>query len=192
MHLTSKGSWFRTAPCRATHGTHFRPCSWQCLLSGALFPTLLRFQRKLPWFHRLSGLFSGSDNNGTVAVTSLQKAVMTSLIVIHLFKALMFSHMWLHPIFIITCEVVKAGHIMDYYYTIMCVLSRLNYVRLFATLWNVARQAPLSIWFSRQEYWRRLTCPPLGIFPTKGSNPHLFTWQVCSLPLAPLGKPIMQ
>ena len=36
--------------------------------------------------------------------------------------------------------------------------------------------APLSKGFSRQEYQSGLPCPPLqGIFPTQGSNPHLFT-----------------
>ena len=38
-----------------------------------------------------------------------------------------------------------------------CVLSR---VRLFATPWTVARQAPLSMGFSRQKYWSALPCPP--------------------------------
>ena len=31
----------------------------------------------------------------------------------------------------------------------------LSYVRLFATPWTVAHQAPLSMGFSRQEYWSR-------------------------------------
>ena len=35
----------------------------------------------------------------------------------------------------------------------MCVLSLFCHVRLFATPWTVARQAPLSMGFSRQEYW---------------------------------------
>ena len=30
------------------------------------------------------------------------------------------------------------------------------------TLWTVARQAPLSMGFSRQEYWNRLPFPPPG------------------------------
>ena len=34
--------------------------------------------------------------------------------------------------------------------------------QLFATLWAVARQAPLSMGFSRQEYWSGLPCPLLG------------------------------
>ena len=43
-------------------------------------------------------------------------------------------------------------------------------VRLFATLWTVAHRAPLSVGFSRQEYWSALPCPLQGIFPTQGSN----------------------
>ena len=49
----------------------------------------------------------------------------------------------------------------------------LSYVRLFATLWTVARQAPLSLGFSRQEF--RVGCHflPQGIFLTQGSKPSL-------------------
>ena len=39
------------------------------------------------------------------------------------------------------------------------VLSHFSRIRLFVTLWTVARQAPLSIGFSRQEYWSGLPCP---------------------------------
>ena len=43
-----------------------------------------------------------------------------------------------------------------------------------ATPWTVARQAPLSMGFSRQEYQSGLPFPPPGgIFPTQGSNPGL-------------------
>ena len=35
-----------------------------------------------------------------------------------------------------------------------------NSIWLFATLWTVARQAPLSVGSSRQEYWSGLPCPP--------------------------------
>ena len=34
-----------------------------------------------------------------------------------------------------------------------CMLSRFSHVQLCATLWTIARQAPLSMGFSRQEYW---------------------------------------
>ena len=45
---------------------------------------------------------------------------------------------------------------------------------LFVTPWTIAHQAPLSMRFSRQEYWSGLPFPSLqGIFSTQGSNPHL-------------------
>ena len=61
-----------------------------------------------------------------------------------------------------------------------CVLSRSDVcVRLLATPWTVAGQAPLSMAVSRQEHWSGLPRPPQGIFPT----------QVDSLPPEPPGKP---
>ena len=39
--------------------------------------------------------------------------------------------------------------------------------------WTVAYQAPLSMEFSRQEYWSALPFPSPGIFPIQGSNPGL-------------------
>ena len=58
---------------------------------------------------------------------------------------------------------------------------------------NVAYQAPLSMEFSRQEYWRGCHFLLQGIFPTQGSNPcllHPLPWQADSLPLGHLGSPI--
>ena len=37
-----------------------------------------------------------------------------------------------------------------------------------ATLWAVAQQAPLSMGFSRQEYWSELPCPSPGDLPDTG------------------------
>ena len=42
------------------------------------------------------------------------------------------------------------------------VLSHFSHVQLCATLWTVTYQAPLSMGFSRQEYWSGLPCPPSG------------------------------
>ena len=39
------------------------------------------------------------------------------------------------------------------YYRCTCMLSHFSCVWLFATLWTVARQAPLAVELSRQEYW---------------------------------------
>ena len=52
-----------------------------------------------------------------------------------------------------------------------CVLSQCNRVRLFANLWTVAHQAPLSVGFSRQEYWSGLPRPPPGDLPNPGIEP---------------------
>ena len=49
-----------------------------------------------------------------------------------------------------------------------CMLSR---VQLFASLWIIALQAPLSMGFSRQEYWSGLLCPPPGHLTNPGIKP---------------------
>ena len=55
------------------------------------------------------------------------------------------------------------------------MLSHLSRVQLFATLWTVACQAPLSVGFSRQEYWSGLPCPPPGYLPNTGIEPESLT-----------------
>ena len=73
----------------------------------------------------------------------------------------------------------------------MCVPRRFSHVRFFVTLWAAAHQAPVSMGFSRQEYWSELPCPPPGGLPDPGSNPCLLCflhWELGSLPLASLGK----
>ena len=52
--------------------------------------------------------------------------------------------------------------------TMPCYAQSLSRVQLFATLWTLALQAPLSIGFSRQEYWRGLPCPSPGELPDPG------------------------
>ena len=47
----------------------------------------------------------------------------------------------------------------------------LSRVRLFVTPWTVARQAPPSMGFSRQEYWIGLPFPPPGDLPDPGIEP---------------------
>ena len=68
----------------------------------------------------------------------------------------------------------------------------LNRVQLFAIPWTVACQAPLSMEFSRQEYWSRLPFPPSGDFPDPGiepkslASPALSSWFFTTAPLVPL------
>ena len=52
----------------------------------------------------------------------------------------------------------------------ICVFGRFSHIRLFATLWTGAHQAPLPMEFSRQEYWKGLPCPPQGDFPDPGTE----------------------
>ena len=51
------------------------------------------------------------------------------------------------------------------------VLSRFSRVQLFVMLWTVAHQAPLSMGFSRQEYWSGLPYPLPGNLPDAGIKP---------------------
>ena len=51
----------------------------------------------------------------------------------------------------------------------MRMLSR---VQFFVTSWTVARQAPLSMGFSRQEYWSGLPFLPPGDLPEPGIKPE--------------------
>ena len=69
----------------------------------------------------------------------------------------------------------------------MCVKS-LSCVRLFETLWTVARQAPLSMGFSRQEYWSGLPFPSPGDLPNPGSNPGLLLCRQTLYPLSHQGS----
>ena len=76
-----------------------------------------------------------------------------------------------------------------YHFSQCCALSR---VRLFAVIWTVARQAPLSMGFSRQEYWSGLPFSSLGDFPNPGIEstcPVSPALQADSLPIEPLGRP---
>ena len=67
----------------------------------------------------------------------------------------------------------------------MKLLSR---VRLFATPWTVAYKAPLSMEFSRQEYWSGLPFLSPGDFPNPGIELRAPTLQADALPSEPPGK----
>ena len=65
----------------------------------------------------------------------------------------------------------------------------LSHVRLFATPWTVAYQAPLFIGFSKQEYWIGLPFPSPGDLPDPGIEPRSPALQADALPSEPPGKP---
>ena len=52
-----------------------------------------------------------------------------------------------------------------------CTPSHFSPVRLLGTLWTVAHQPPLSMVFTRQEYWSGLPCSPPGDLPDPGIKP---------------------
>ena len=72
----------------------------------------------------------------------------------------------------------------------VCVLSHFSYVLLFATPWTVAHQAPLSVGFSRQEYWSGLPFPSPGDLPDPGIEPRSPALQTDSSLFEPPRKPI--
>ena len=57
------------------------------------------------------------------------------------------------------------------------------------TLWTVACQAPLSMGFSRQQYWSGLPFPPPGDLPDPGIEPGSPALEADALTSEPPGKP---
>ena len=161
-----------------------------CLQSGAVHSTL-------SW---VSSLPDGSADFGLPAsiitwISSLRYLLICLLLV------LFFWETWLPPWIksssnpILGLEWGKSwGVVHLLYFLFVWVSVGYCYIRLFATPWTVACQAPLSMGFSRQEYWSGLPFPSQGIFPTQGSNPHflcLLHWQADSLPLSHLVSPFI-
>ena len=67
-------------------------------------------------------------------------------------------------------------------------VKSLSRVRLFATPWTVAYQAPLSMGFSRQEYWSGVPFPSPGDLPDPGLEPRSSALQADALLSEPPGK----
>ena len=67
-------------------------------------------------------------------------------------------------------------------------VKSLNRVRLFATPWTIAYQAPQSMEFSRQEYWSGLVFPSPGDLDDPGTEPRSPALQADTLPSEPPEK----
>ena len=70
------------------------------------------------------------------------------------------------------------AQLLEYF---VVVDQSLSHVYLFVTPWTVARQAPLSVGFPRQEYWSGLPFPSAGDLPDPGtepSSPAFFTTEL--------------
>ena len=68
------------------------------------------------------------------------------------------------------------------------LVAQVMFDSFFATPWTVACQAPLSMRFSRQEYWSGLPFPSSGHLPDPGIKPRFPVLQADSLPSEPPGK----
>ena len=88
-----------------------------------------------------------------------------------------------------TCSLCKAIHLLKQISERKKVKS-LSRVRFFATLWTVAYQAPLSMGFSRQEYWSGLPLPSPGDLPNPGMEPGSPALEADTLTSEPPGKQI--
>ena len=111
--------------------------------------------------------------------TTVQTHTFTPLFIAALFTI---ARPWKH---------LHVGQQMDGLRCGVCLLSHFGQVRLFETLWTVAHEAPLSMGFSRQEYWTGLSCPPPGDLPDPGiepASPAAPAMQADSLPLSHLGS----
>ena len=70
-------------------------------------------------------------------------------------------------------------------------VKSLSRVRLFATPWTVAYQAPLSMGFSGQEYWSGLPFPSPGDLLDPGIEPGSPVLEADALTSEPPWKPLM-
>ena len=73
-----------------------------------------------------------------------------------------------------------------YQASVLCLVAQLCLI--LCGTWAVAHQDPLSMGFSRQEYWSGLPCPPPGDLPNPGIKPRFPTLQGDSLPSELPGK----
>ena len=78
---------------------------------------------------------------------------------------------------LLTCNFV---HLNAPHCFFVCMLNYFSCVQLFVTLWTLMHQAPLSMGFSRQEYWSGLPYPPPGDLP----NPRIKPMSLMSPALA--------
>ena len=95
---------------------------------------------------------------------------------------------------------VKEGYTSHTLYLEACLFNELDFIQCCAafshsvvsnsgTPWTVALQTPLSMGFSRQEYWTGLPCPSPGDLPNLEIEPRSPTFQMDSLLSEPPGKP---
>ena len=111
----------------------------------------------------------------------------------------MVCHFLLQEIFLtqVSNHVSSIGRQIIYYWAtrkarlltiVIVIMKSLSRVRLVATPWTVANQAPPSMGFSRQEYWSGLPFPSPGDLPDPGIEPGSPALWADALPSEPPGK----
>ena len=65
----------------------------------------------------------------------------------------------------------KLHNVTEVKWTGLIYMGHFSGIQLFVIPWTVSCKAPLSMGFSRQEYWSGLPCPPPGDFPDPGIEP---------------------
>ena len=90
------------------------------------------------------------------------------------------------------CHASTAGRqVRSHIYIYICyAMLSCSVMSNFVTPWTAVHQAPLSMGFSRQEYWSGLPCPLSRNLPNPGIEPRSPTLQADSLPSKPPGKPM--
>ena len=91
----------------------------------------------------------------------------------------------------------KSIHQLAFGKVINAIINRkkvksLNHVQLFETPWTITSQAPLTLGFSRQEYWSWLPFPSPGDLLKPGIELRSPALQADALPSEPPGKPSCQ
>ena len=89
---------------------------------------------------------------------------------------------------LLTRHVFQASHLLSS--VCVCPLSCFRHAQLFETIWTIARQAPLSMGFSRQEGWSGLLSPPPENLPNPVMEPTSLALLMDSFPTEPPGKPM--
>ena len=108
------------------------------------------------------------------------------------YSFILLSHLWI-PIIILLSDIhiysiIILLNILILFCMHACILSQFSCVQVFVTPWTVARQAPLSMEFSRQEYWSGLSFPSPGDLPDPGIKPGSPALQADYLPTELWGK----
>ena len=90
----------------------------------------------------------------------------------------------------IMCSYIGRTHVvkMTKLHKVKVKVNFLSLVRLFATPWTAAYQAPQSMEFSRQEYWSGFPFPSPGDLPNLGIEPGSPALQADTLPSEPPGN----